>query len=375
MTSPPPSPPAPPMRSALAKRLFALALAGAAAIFVAVVVPIRDRCVEPTTGAKLVRVDEGTGCRLERVGEPPLILAREGCDTLKCDVGLATILGRAKARPISFLGILAVYFLGTFAWALRWRELLLLAKLRISRRYTWRITLEAQAGGIILPGSVAGDALRIGAMVGKGVPLSTVVASVLLDRVIGLVTLASVAGVMALSTGQAFAAIGRGVALTLAAFPIGLVVGLLVVRAAPVARFLTEGPLARIAREPVLYLNDPKALVTIARATVVSVIVSVVQFVVIRGLVSVLGGVPTEPRWVVLGAAMAFMVAAVPLLPGGWGTSDAAFVFFFGFAGLSAQIALGVSLLYRAFWYLTGLVGAALRLFFARREVPTSTGP
>ncbi len=368
------SPPAKP-KAALMKRAFAILLAGAAAAFVAVVVPIRDRCIEPTSGAKLVRVDDGAGCRLERVGEPSLVFAPDRCAALSCEVGLASILGRAKERPVGFLGMLALYFLGTFAWALRWRELLLLARLRISRRYTWRVTLEAQAGGIILPGSVAGDALRIGAMVGKGVPLSTVVASVLLDRVIGLVTLASVAGVMALSTGAAFAAIGKGVAITLAAFPVGLAVGLVIVRAPPVARFLTEGPLARIAREPVLYLNDPKAIATILRATAASVVVSVTQFIVIRGLVSVLGGVPTEPRWVVLGAAMAFMVAAVPLLPGGWGTSDAAFVFFFGFAGLSAQIALGVSLLYRAFWYLSGLVGAALRLAWTRREGPTAGGP
>jgi uncharacterized membrane protein YbhN (UPF0104 family) len=65
---------------------------------------------------------------------------------------------------------------------------------------------------------------------------------------------------------------------------------------------------------------------------------------------------------VFIGAAMAFMVGAIPALPGGWGTSDAAFVFFFAFAGIPPVVALGSCLLYRAFWYLSGLIGAVLRL-------------
>jgi uncharacterized membrane protein YbhN (UPF0104 family) len=59
---------------------------------------------------------------------------------------------------------------------------------------------------------------------------------------------------------------------------------------------------------------------------------------------------------------MAFFIAVFPALPGGWGTSDAAFVVFFGKAGLAASAALAVSLLYRLFWYSSGGVGAVLYL-------------
>jgi uncharacterized membrane protein YbhN (UPF0104 family) len=50
----------------------------------------------------------------------------------------------------------------------------------------------------------------------------------------------------------------------------------------------------------------------------------------------------------------------IPALPGGWGTADAAWVFFLGLAGLPAGSALAVGLLFRLFWYLSGVVGAGL---------------
>ena len=82
----------------------------------------------------------------------------------------------------------------------------------------------------------------------------------------------------------------------------------------------------------------------------------------IRGLVAALGVVPTSERWVYVGTTMAFVVAAIPGLPGGWGTSDAAFVFFLGKAGLPPSSALAVSLLYRLLWYVSGALGAGLYL-------------
>jgi uncharacterized membrane protein YbhN (UPF0104 family) len=72
---------------------------------------------------------------------------------------------------------------------------------------------------------------------------------------------------------------------------------------------------------------------------------------------------------------MVFIVAAVPALPGGWGTADAAWVFFLGLAGLPAGAALGVGLLYRLFWYISAIVGAALYLSRSRGSLTVSPGP
>jgi len=45
-----------------------------------------------------------------------------------------------------------------------------------------------------------------------------------------------------------------------------------------------------------------------------------------------------------------------------WGTADAAYVFFFGLAGLRPGTSLAVCLMYRLFWYLSGVAGAILHM-------------
>ena len=67
---------------------------------------------------------------------------------------------------------------------------------------------------------------------------------------------------------------------------------------------------------------------------------------------------------------MAFIVGAIPALPGGWGTSDLAYVAFFAKAGLAPSLALGVSLLYRLFWYASAGVGAVLYLLRQHESAP-----
>jgi uncharacterized membrane protein YbhN (UPF0104 family) len=114
---------------------------------------------------------------------------------------------------------------------------------------------------------------------------------------------------------------------------------------------------------PVLsYARDPRAPAAVAIAVAWSGVVAAVQFAVIRGLVFAVGGVPADEKWVFVGAAMAFIVGAIPALPGGWGTADAAYVFFFGLAGLAPGVALAVCLLFRSFWYVSAVVGAILYL-------------
>jgi uncharacterized membrane protein YbhN (UPF0104 family) len=154
--------------------------------------------------------------------------------------------------------------------------------------------------------------------------------------------------------------------------PLALLAGLVVLRRAPLSRvkWLVEGRLGRMVKPVLEYVRDPRAPRAIAVAAALSVVVAGVQFATIRGLLFAMGSEPTAEKWVYVGTAMAFIVSAVPALPGAWGTGDAAYVFFLGLAGLSAGTALGVSLLYRLFWYLSGVVGALLHV--TRRRPPSS---
>jgi uncharacterized membrane protein YbhN (UPF0104 family) len=245
----------------------------------------------------------------------------------------------------------------------------------------WRVSTEAQAGGILLPGGIGGDALRIASVVARPTrlgerraPTPIVVASVLLDRVIGLSMIAVVAAGMGFAWGGVRDAT---LAFVLAAIPVGSLLGLVVLRRAPLTRlrWLVEGRLARVVRPMLEYVRDPRAPGAIARAAALSVFVAAIQFAVIRGLVFALGVEPTAEKWVYVGSAMVFIVGAIPALPGGWGTADAAWVFFLGLAGLPAGSALAVGLLFRLFWYLSAIVGAALYVARPRSHASVEEPP
>ncbi len=355
----------------LRRRALTYGLAILAVGFVAYVVPVRDRCFEPTdppaaaSGANPTRAPlsrEPDACILHGSGGD-VRLAPPACARLDCEPGLASTLAHARLGLLALFGL--VFALGTLAWAARWHSLLRLANVPVTVLQAWRITLESMAGGALLPGGVAGDALRIGSLQGLGVPTPIVVASVLLDRAIGLSTMSGMAAALAASFDPG--AVGPAV-LVLAALPLGVTLGLAVLRSGPMrrAKLLDRPILARTAKPVLEYLSHPGASRAIAGSVAWSLLVSAVQLGILRGLLTALDVVPTGERWVFTGSAIAFMVAVIPALPGGWGTSDAAFVVFLGRAGVSASAALGVAVLYRLYVYASSIAGAVL--FVARRR-------
>lgn len=328
MSEPAPVPPAPRL---WLRRLIMSLIAVAALVFVVWVVPFRDRCTA------------------------------DGCEP-----GLFTTLRHANAPLLALL--FALYLLGTLAWAARWRALLGLAEVRLTLLDTWRITLEAQAGGILLPGGIAGDALRV-AHVHQRAPdvvLPKVFASLLADRVIGLVTLASLAAL----AGLLFPGTKRDTALLLAAIPVATVIGWLLVRRPAVARsrLLTGSKLgARLVRPILEYAASERGPRAMGKGLLLSLLVSGTQLLVVRGLIAALGVTPEHEALVYVGTTFGMIVAAVPVTPGAWGTAEAAYVFFLGQAGVAAPAAAAVCLLYRVFWYASGVVGAGSALARNRR--------
>jgi uncharacterized protein (TIRG00374 family) len=357
-----------------AKRLASWALAVAALLFVAWMVPVRDRCWDPGAPAS-TRVavtrntsSTATGCVLHlRTGD--VAVDDEACGRLKCEPGVLSTF--ARARLVVVVGLLGLYVLGTLAMAGRWKALLSFAGIDLPLMRVWLISTEALAGGILLPGGIGGDALRIAAVASRPSragearsPLSVVIASVLLDRAVGLSLIAGVAAALGALSGGAGAS---PLVAILASIPVAVVVAIVVLRNAPLHRIrqLSEGRLGRVVAPVLTYVRDPRAPRAIALAAALSVVVAAIQFSAIRGLVFALGASPTADRWVYVGTAMAFIVGAIPALPGGWGTADAAYVFFFAFAGIGSGAALAVCLVYRLFGYACGAAGAIL--YVARR--------
>ncbi len=361
---------APARKSTGRRRALTWALALFALGFVAWIVPIRDRCFDPaapkSTSVAVSRESNGDCLLHLRSGE--ITLAAASCAELKCEPGLASTLRRANVGVL--VALFGVYLFGSLAWSVRWRLLLAFADARLSLWKTWRINLEAQAAGIILPGGLGGDALRIAFAIEAGVPSGVVFGSVLLDRAMGLVTLAGVAA----GLGLAFGAGQLGVTgWLLAAIPPAFVVAVVTLRTRWLRTLplLNEGRLGRLTKPLLDYMANDGAPRAIVLGILVSLVVSAIQLFVVRGAVFALGAVPGDERWVYVGSAMAMIVSALPTLPGGWGTGDAAYVFFLGFAGLAPGVALAACLIYRLFWYLLGIVGAVLQLLPGSRKGAT----
>ena len=185
-------------------------------------------------------------------------------------------------------------------------------------------------------------------------------ASVLLDRVIGLATLAGIA--VGLGMGFGGLKLDR-LTLTLGAIPLGVLVGLAFLRSDWLGKQsgLLESRPGRMLAPILAYVREPRAPRAILYAVLTSVAVSGMQLLVNRGILFAMGASPTGEHLFFAGIALGYIVAAVPGLPGGWGTQDATLVFFLGQAGVSPGLALGVCLLSRIFWYLSGVVGAILQ--------------
>jgi uncharacterized membrane protein YbhN (UPF0104 family) len=279
------------------------------------------------------------------------------CTDAGCEPGLISTLRSASAPAIA--GLFAFYLLGTLAWAARWRALLGVAGVHLPLSRVWRVTIEAQAGGILLPGGIGGDALRV-AYVRTAAPeaeVGKIVASLLADRVLGLVTLSGLATAFALGFGAAD--LGKALPI-IGSIPVLSVLGWFVLRA-PVVRdasFVRTGLVGRVAKPLLEYASAPGGPAALRKGLVLSLVVSLVQLLVVRGFVAALGAHPAREAWVFVGTTLAMMVGAVPALPGAWGTADVAYVVFLTRSGISASTAAAACLLYRTFWYSSAIIGA-----------------
>jgi uncharacterized protein (TIRG00374 family) len=296
---------------------------------------------------------------------------KDRCTDAGCQDGLITTFRHTNIPMLA--AVCALYMLGTVAWAARWRALLGPADAAPSLGATWRVTIEAQAGGILLPGGMGGDALRIAYAKERtsGASIAKIVASTLADRIVGLSTLSTLAVVLA-------AIFDTGGDLHVA---MPMLVGIPVVTAAgwiALRRLSSMGKVRdlRLLKNkygeklvlPMLeYAASPRGPRAIAYGVLMSFLVSGSQLLVVRGLVSTVGSSPSSEGWVYAGSAFVMIIGSLPLAPGGWGTTDAAFVFFLGRAGVAPGAAAAVCLLYRMMWYGTGFLGAGSA--FARGTV------
>jgi uncharacterized protein (TIRG00374 family) len=291
------------------------------------------------------------------------------------------VASRARLAPLLVAVLLVIVDRALMAY--RW--LVLLRPLPASRRPPFtevmRVFFVSTFVGTFLPASVGGDAVRAFALAKLDVPAADSVASVLMDRVLGVLSLLlmALASLFVVRNLAANALVQLSLLVTAAGC---LFMALLVFSdraAALVRRAIQAIPLARGRRVGHALLESIQRYSThhgaLANVLVGSVGVQVLRVVQAYFLGRALG-IPTS---LVLYFAFIPLILLVMLLPvtiNGLGTSQAAFVWFFGTAGVGRAEAFALSVLFVALGIVGNLPGGLLYVWRGVGAAPAQpSGP
>lgn len=282
----------------------------------------------------------------------------------------------AQAHVGWLLAGLAAAVLSNLASAWRWCALVRWLGHALALRRAQQLYFQAMAISALLPGAVVGgDVFRAVAVRRDGQGALEAGLSVLLDRLSGLwmlwvlATFAAAWG-MASGAGAALGAFGLAQAL-----PIVLLGLALVFMLAPALLFLCGHWLLRAAPQAgwrqrlAALLGRPGAGREYLRQLLAS---GLVQLLSVAALACTGRAVGIElPYWAyAVAAAPTFLMAALPVSFGGWGTREAAAVLSLAAFGVAAPAAAAASVLYGLLGLAQGLAGALWSLLVRRNTTP-----
>lgn len=266
---------------------------------------------------------------------------------------------RRADRDWLLLGLVAA-LLSNVASALRWRALTNWLGAAVTPPFALLAYFRAMALNALLPGAVVGgDLYRALALRQAGLPTLDAGLSVLLDRVSGLwVLLALGAGALpfaAPSMALALPLAPDWIDLSCAAAAVLLLTAPLLLVALPVTGGRALAALTRLQSR----LQRPRVLHQYALQLGASLVVQALSIAALacggRAL-----GLDLSPVIWATAAAPIFLMAALPVSVGGWGTREAAAAAVLAAFGVPAAQAVAVALIYGVFGLLQAALGGAL---------------
>ena len=266
---------------------------------------------------------------------------------------------RRADRDWLLLGLVAA-LLSNVASALRWRALTNWLGAAVTPPFALLAYFRAMALNALLPGAVVGgDLYRALALRQAGLPTLDAGLSVLLDRVSGLwVLLALGAGALpfaAPSMALALPLAPDWIDLSCAAATVLLLTAPLLLVALPVTGGRALAALTRLQSR----LRRPRVLHQYALQMGASLVVQALSIAALalggRAL-----GLDLSPAIWATAAAPIFLMAALPVSVGGWGTREAAAAAVLAAFGVPAAQAVAVALIYGVFGLLQAALGGAL---------------
>ena len=238
----------------------------------------------------------------------------------------------AGVNPWLFAGAVVVAIVSNVFSALRWRAIAGNLQLQMSAVQALLMYARAVTANMMLPGSVvSGDVLRSYQLSRLGHPLSTSAWSVFLDRFSGLWILCAMSAIAAAALGF------WGYAAILAAAFIGPLLPI------PLPRTLQGG-------RPILVRSA-------WYSCVVQLVAAVTLWICAQSI-----GLSVSYGLMLAAAAPIFIMAALPIGVAGFGAREAAAVVVLGYAGVPAEQAFLVGLLYGLAAVVQGILAAPLFL-------------
>ena len=274
--------------------------------------------------------------------------------------------------PWAFVAALVLLVIQLFVCGLRWQMVVKALGAHIGLLKATAVFAIGTFFGLVLPGAVGGDVVRMWATRRAGLPLSASINSVILERVatvFALVLLVVIFEPMLAAEMPHKAALWLFPAL-LVAMVIGTAVVMLLDRLPDaIQHWRLVSALAQLAGDTrKLCLQPRKLLPVLVVALIGHLNLGLAAYALARGM-----NVDISLADAVALFMPAVLVATLPISVSGWGAREAALVTLYGFAGVPAAQALAISLLYGVASTLIALPGGILWL--ADRKAPTTDTP
>jgi glycosyltransferase 2 family protein len=313
--------------------------------------------------------------RLYRIARVVVAIALTAIVLWKSDVNAVVDAARGtRAAPL----LAAVGFVIIDRSIMGWRWIALLGAISEAHRpplfAALRVFFVSTFLGTFLPASIGGDAVRAVATKRLGVPAAPAAASVLLDRLLGVIGILALAvlGLFLARDLTTHPAIIAALAFTaaIAAAGAGLIFSDRAGAIARVAARAAPGRLQRLGAELITALQVHRNHHRLLAAVLVASIAVQALRVLEAWTLGIALGIQTGFSTYLAFVPLILVIMLLPITISGIGTSQAAFVWLFGIAGVPASSAFALSVLFLGLGVVGNLPGAILYAGGSTRATP-----
>jgi uncharacterized membrane protein YbhN (UPF0104 family) len=288
-------------------------------------------------------------------------------------VELTELLSRFTIWSLVWIALaIALTFLQIFVGVLRWREVSAACGAELQLRQAMRYNVIGSFFNQTLPSAIGGDAVRLWLVARAGAGWRAATYSIFVDRAIGLIALAIlIVASLPWSYNLITDPSGRSalLLLDLAALAGGL--GFLVFGALKWPWLKTWWATHHIHACAVIanrvIFSKRRGVLVSSLSLLVHVLTSVIAWCVVQSIAA-----PISFGDVFLLVPPVILITLMPISIAGWGVREAAMGLAFGFAGLSANEGVNISLLYGAVSFIVGAVGGLVWVLSAEKAAQGS---